>query len=214
MKSTPSIAVDQVVLIDEADNQVGVMDKIEAHRGVGQRHRAASVYLFNDQGELLIQQRSSIKIVGAGQWANTCCGNVWPNESYEECAQRRLKNELGILDVPLASISTFSYHQQCNSEFSEWEIIHIFGGRFSKQPQPSEAWRTAGELSPNPAEVSETSWVNWAELCQKIEQGEAGQFGELELELNKVRYTFASWFVLMVQDQGLRRALEKWSTNS
>ena len=148
--------LDQVILVDENDQQVGTMDKVDAHRGEGIRHRAISVFLFNDQDELLIQQRSSKKIVGAGQWANTCCGNVRPNETYAECAVRRLQEELGITGVELRSLHKFEYHTPCNDEFSEWEIDTVFIGEYNAIPQP------------NPDEVAATAWKDTHTLRQEM----------------------------------------------
>jgi isopentenyl-diphosphate Delta-isomerase len=147
---------DQVILVDEQDNPIGVMDKIEAHRGEGRLHRAASVFLFNDVGQTLIQQRSSQKIVGALQWANTCCGNVWPNEEYEACAQRRLDFELGITDVTLTPLTKFRYQTKCNEEFSENEMDTVFTGNYS------------GEIHPNPDEVKDFRWIDWTEFKQRV----------------------------------------------
>lgn len=170
---------DQVILVDEQDHVIGSMDKVEAHRGEGKLHRAISVYLFNDQGQLLIQQRSAKKIVGAHQWANTCCGNVRPGESYEACAYRRLQEELGIVDVTLLPLYTFQYYAKCNEAFSEREIDHVFVGRFSSQPNP------------NPAEVQAVAWVTFHELTAQT------------------KYDLAPWFVIMLHDSQLMAHLEK-----
>ncbi len=144
--------LDKVLIVNAMDEIIGQMDKIEAHRGEGVLHRAISVLLFrtiNGQQELLIQQRSDKKIVGAGQWANTCCGNVRPGESYEECAQRRLKEELGIENVELQPHCKFEYQVRCNAEFSEHEIDQVFVGWFD------------GNILPNPDEVKAIEWLRW-----------------------------------------------------
>jgi len=175
---------DQVTLIDRSDRVIGAMDKIEAHRGEGQLHRAISVYLFrkNQAGEveLLVQKRSSEKIVGAGQWANTVCGNVWPRESYEACARRRLQVELGISDktLELQDIYNFIYQVRCNEEFSEHELDHIFIG-----------WFDAG-FEPNPAEVSETAWLKWGDVCLTDWRARS-------------EYIWAPWFEIMMEDGAL-----------
>lgn len=168
---------DQVTLVNESDQVIGEMDKIEAHHGDAHRHRAISVYLFRQchpdlavarEGsgrnteklnnlELLIQQRSIKKILGATQWANTVCGNVWPGESYESCAKRRLEAELGITDVDIKPTYKFEYHLACNDQFSEWEIDQVFVGFYD------------GLVQPNPAEVQDYAWVNWPELQNTAE---------------------------------------------
>lgn len=149
--NTPN-PLDQVILVDSNDQPIGTMDKIEAHRGDALLHRAISVFLFNKNGQLLIQQRSRKKIVGADQWANTCCGNVRPGESYEECARRRLREELGITKVEIKPVHTFQYFARCNDEFSEREIDTVFVGEYE------------GDVMPNPDEVQATDWLPVAEI--------------------------------------------------
>lgn len=154
---------DLVTLVDENDVVIGVADKVAAHRGEGKLHRAASVFLFrksteSGEVELLLQQRSTKKIVGAEQWANTVCGNVWPEESYEECAKRRLSFELGINSVELFDVVTFRYQVQCNQEFSENEIDHIFAGWFD------------GKLLSNPEEVASYKWIAWKDISPTDER--------------------------------------------
>lgn len=153
--------LDQVILVDELDRELGVIDKIEAHRGEGKLHRAISVFLFNKERKLLIQQRSEKKIVGSGQWANTCCGNVRPGESYLDCAHRRLREELGIIIgrdeslTRLQEVTKFLYQTKCNDEFSEHEMDTVFVGRFD------------GEVYPNPDEVQATKWIKFKELLNQ-----------------------------------------------
>lgn len=174
---------DQVVLVSEQDEVLGSMDKIEAHRGEGQLHRAVSVLLFRKKDgvlQLLTQQRSDQKIVGALQWANTICGNVWPGESYEDCAYRRLSFELGIekelvvQTAPLRDVHTFRYQARCNDEFSENEMDHIFVGWFAET------------FEPNPDEVAATEWRNWEEV-KNLPSG----------------VDWAPWFVMMMRDTEL-----------
>jgi isopentenyl-diphosphate delta-isomerase len=169
MQNPQHESVDQVILVDEQDTPIGVMDKIDAHRGEGVLHRAISVYLFNKKGELLLQQRSGKKIVGAGQWANTCCGNVRPNESYKECAVRRLREELGITEVKIEPIYKFQYFVRCNEEFSEREIDQVFVGKYQ------------GEVEPNPEEVRKVKWV------------------EFKPALLKQQFELAPWFIQAIE---------------
>jgi isopentenyl-diphosphate delta-isomerase len=177
----PSNFLDQVILVDENDNQIGVMDKVEAHRGEAKLHRAISVFLFNEKGELLLQQRSAHKIVGAGEWANTCCGNLRPGESYEECADRRLDEELRIKKVELKPIYKFQYHVKCNEEFSEWEMDQIFLGKYE------------GEVKPNPEEVNECKWIE----IRKI------QFDDNET-------VYAPWLRLILKDEVFQSEVKKF----
>ena len=152
--------LDQVILVDEHDRQIGVMDKVEAHRQPAQLHRASSVLLRNSQGEWLIQQRSDQKIVGALQWANSCCGNLRPGESYGQCAQRRLQEELGIVGVELAKLTKFTYQLECNDEFGEHEIDTVFVGQYE------------GLVEPNPKEVKNINWLSTQELLADLNKNE------------------------------------------
>jgi isopentenyl-diphosphate Delta-isomerase len=155
---TTNDPLDQVILVDENDNQIGVMDKVEAHRNPAQLHRASSVLLRNSKGEWLIQQRSTHKIVGALQWANTCCGNLRPGENYEQCARRRLREELNIVGVELKEINKFTYQVECNDEFSEHEVDTVFVGQYE------------GLISPNPLEVKNTRWISTQELLSELDK--------------------------------------------
>lgn len=174
---------DQVILVDEHDRQLGVMDKIEAHRHPAQLHRASSVLLFrqsNGELELLIQQRSKYKIVGALQWANTCCGNLRPGENYEQCAHRRLEEELGITKANLRKIKKFSYQIKCNQEFGEHEIDTVFVGWYDNVVKPNEL------------EVRAVQWIKFERF--KISN---------DLEL-------APWFRIMIEDSVLVKKIWKW----
>ncbi len=150
--------LDQVILVDADDHQIGVMDKIEAHRHPAQLHRASSVLLRNSRGEWLIQQRSDYKIVGADQWANTCCGNLRPGENYEQCARRRLGEELGIVNVELEKLKKFTYQVRCNDKFGEFEIDTVFVGQYDDL------------VKPNPEEVKNIKWVSTQELLNELKK--------------------------------------------
>lgn len=198
---------DLVTLVNESDEVMGSMDKVEAHRGEAQRHRAISVYLFNNTKELLIQQRSANKIVGANQWANTVCGNVRPSETYEQCAYRRLKEELGITQVEIKPLYKFEYHLRANKEFSEWEIDQVFVGFYD------------GEVSPNPDEAQNFSWVNWEYLVvsSKSSVTNKDDFNTKKIELTTDQQqlctiTLAPWFVWMLRDKELQKKLEDYVT--
>lgn len=202
--------LDQVTLVNSHDEVLGAMDKIEAHRGDAQLHRAISVYLFQKDKEtgivrLLIQQRSEKKIVGAHQWANTVCGNVWPTENYLECAYRRLKDELGITSAQLKPLHKFEYHLQCNEEFSEWEIDQVFVGWYDD------------EVQPNPDEVQHYAWVDWSELYKLAQKAELQphNFNTKVVQLttnnqSPTTYLLAPWFVWMLNDEILVKNIDQY----
>ena len=145
-----------VVLVDKKDTEIGQSDIIHAHKGIGQRHRAISLFLFNKNGELLLQQRSHKKLIGAGQWANTCCGHVLPKETSLNCAKRKLKQELGISDILLTPLYKFEYHIKCDKNYSEWEIDQVFIGKYD------------GPIKPNTKEVQSYQWQKFTPWFLKM----------------------------------------------
>ncbi len=149
--------LDKVTLVDERDEVVGQADKIKAHIAPGQLHRACSVFLFDENGRLLIQKRSTHKIVAAQQWGNTVCGNVRPTESYKECALRRLEEELGITKIDLKTIGKFKYQVDFEDSFTEKEIDTVFAQRVKSSLQ----------LELNPLEVSAVDWIKLQHIHQK-----------------------------------------------
>jgi isopentenyl-diphosphate delta-isomerase len=146
-----------VTLVDEQGKAVGGEDVFKAHQYPLQLHSAASVWIFN-QGQVLLQQRSIKKITAANWWANTICGNVKPDESPQECAYRRLKEELNFpIDfISITSSYSFVYKAYINQEFGEYEFDHVFIGTLTDASAPLP--------QPNPEEVQATVWVDFAEL--------------------------------------------------
>ena len=80
--------------LTEKDEQIGLMEKIEAHEKA-LLHRAFSVFVFNDKKELMIQQRALSKYHSPGLWTNTCCSHQREGESNIEAGKRRLEEEMG-----------------------------------------------------------------------------------------------------------------------
>lgn len=190
--------LDKVILVDNQDNIIGEMDKVEAHKGNGKLHRAISVYLFkkNENGtQLLIQQRSEQKIVGQGLWANTVCGNVRPIENYQQCAIRRLREEVGITKVDINPLIKFQYQVKCNEKFSENEIDQIFVGFYN------------GKVDPNLAEVQDYKWINWHELLDSLEQAKTIDFGGLKIRNG---LELAPWFVIMLKRNDITTSINEF----
>lgn len=156
-----------VVLVDEQGSETGVMEKMAAHRAAA-LHRAFSVFVFNSNGQLLLQRRADHKYHSGGLWTNTCCSHPRPGEGMGEAARRRLQEEMG-LDCELEEIFSFVYHAHLDHGLSEHEYDHVLVGRCDADPFP------------NPDEVSEWRWANLDEL-------------EQDRTLNPNRYT--AWFHL------------------
>src|SRR5476649_1007180 len=133
------MAFTEVVLVDEQDRPVGTMEKLQAHRE-GLLHRAITVYLFNPQGELLLQRRAIDKYHCGGLWSNTCCGHTIPHEQTPAAARRRLYEEMG-LHCALTPMFDLQYRLPLANGLMEHEFDHVFFGITSLAPRlnPAEA---------------------------------------------------------------------------
>ena len=123
---------ENVILVDALDNAIGIMEKMEAHKK-GSLHRAFSVFIFNDKGEILLQQRALSKYHSAGLWTNTCCSHPRPNENTLDAANRRLMEEMGI-KCELRHKSQFIYKTSFDNGLIEHEFDHVFFGNSNKNP--------------------------------------------------------------------------------
>jgi isopentenyl-diphosphate delta-isomerase len=126
----------EVILVDANDNAIGTMEKMEAHEK-GLLHRAFSVLIFNSKGELLIQKRASTKYHSGGLWTNTCCSHPTPQESIEQAAKRRLKEEMGIEAEP-AFTYKFIYKTDLDKNLIEYEVDHVLTAQFDGEPKVNE----------------------------------------------------------------------------
>lgn len=121
-----------VILVDEHDNEVGFMEKMEAHQKA-LLHRAISVFIFNTKGEWLLQRRAISKYHSGGLWTNCCCTHPFPNESNIDAANRRLKEEMG-MHCSLKELFSFSYKEVLDHELTEHEFDHVFIGITDSTP--------------------------------------------------------------------------------
>ena len=128
--------MEQVILVNERDEETGVMEKMEAHEKA-LLHRAISVFIFNNKGEMLLQQRAAKKYHSAGLWTNACCSHPRPGEEILGAAQRRLKEELGF-ETPLKKIFDFTYKAPFDNGLTEHEFDHVFAGEFDNTVIPDE----------------------------------------------------------------------------
>lgn len=138
------VASELLILVDEADREIGYMDRARCHAGRGVLHRAFSLLIFDAEGQLLLQQRSASKQLWPLCWSNSCCSHPLRNESIELAAQRRLGEELG-LTCPLQFLFKFQYQAQFDSAGAENELCSVFIGRSTERvtinPQEIHAWR-------------------------------------------------------------------------
>lgn len=117
-----------LILVDEADHGVGHLSKVLCHQGRGILHRAFSLLIFNDRGELLLQQRSASKRLWPLYWSNSCCSHPRRAETMEAALRRRLEEELG-LRCPLHFLFKFQYQAQFDETGAENELCSVFIGR-------------------------------------------------------------------------------------
>ena len=123
---------ENVILVDEKDNQVGLMPKLEAHEK-GLLHRAFSVFIFNSDYKLLLQKRASSKYHSGGLWTNTCCSHPRDGEDTADAANRRLYEEMGI-KTSLRKVYEFIYRAELDNNLIENEFDHVFYGIYNDDP--------------------------------------------------------------------------------
>lgn len=146
--------LEQVILVNEADQEIGFMEKMEAHEKAV-LHRAFSVFILNDAGEMLLQQRASNKYHSANLWTNTCCSHPKPGELTKSAAHRRLQEEMGF-DTPLEKAFDFVYKAPFDNGLTEYEFDHVFIGNYQ------------GNIQPNPLEVKDYAFRTFENINQQI----------------------------------------------
>ncbi|CAM5321980.1 isopentenyl-diphosphate Delta-isomerase [Streptomyces pilosus] len=143
-------------LVDEDGVTIGTAEKLAAHQPPGLLHRAFSVFLFDERGRLLLQQRALGKYHSPGVWSNTCCGHPYPGEAPFAAAARRTFEELGVSPSLLAEAGTVRYnHPDPDSGLVEQEYNHLFVGMVQSP------------LRPDPEEVASTVFVTPDELAER-----------------------------------------------
>lgn len=147
---------DFVILVDMDDNEVGQLEKMEAHQK-GLLHRAISVFICNTKGEWLLQRRAFGKYHSNGLWTNTCCSHPFPDETSHEAATRRLAEEMGLM-ADLKEIFWFTYKEPLDNELTEHELDHVFVGVTDELPKI------------NTSEVNEWRYIGFDELKTDIEE--------------------------------------------
>ena len=167
-----------VVLVNENDNQIGIMEKMAAHI-VPRLHRAFSVFIFNSKGELLLQQRALTKYHSPGLWTNTCCSHPRNGESVDKAAERRLLEEMG-LQCPMHEVFTFIYKAPVGLGLVEHEYDHVFFGQCDNTPvintEEVASWKymsldaIASDMKAHPEQYTEWFKISFDEIVRHSEK--------------------------------------------
>ncbi len=165
---TVSFDSEELILVDADDNATGQLRKDLCHDGDGILHRAFSAFLFNDAGEVLLQQRAAGKRLWPGYWSNSCCSHPRAGEDMATAVPRRLEQELG-LTATLSFVYKFQYHARFGALGSERELCWVFVGRCNETPavNPNEisAWRYASVAAMDAELAAEDSpFTPWCRL--------------------------------------------------
>lgn len=147
---------EELILVDNDDNETGFLSKALAHDGGGTLHRAFSVFLFNEAGELLLQQRSGSKRLWPRYWSNSCCSHPRRGETMPVATRRRLRDELNV-EIELEYVYKFSYQADFGELGSEHELCHVYLGRIS------------GGLRANDHEIEDIRFLSPADLEAEFE---------------------------------------------
>ncbi len=154
-----------LILVDEQDNRIGTMAKMEVHRKA-LLHRAVSVFIINSKGEWIIQRRAFHKYHSNGLWTNTCCSHPFPHETCSEAAGRRLWEEMSLC-CELKEAFSFIYRESLDNDLTEYELDHVFIGRSDDIPVPD---------------------------VQEVIEWRLVSFSELEAEIDSNPASFTVWF--------------------
>ena len=171
---------DILILVDEKDNFLGYMGKAEAHIK-GMKHRAFSIFIFNDKNERLLQQRALDKYHNPGLWSNTCCSRPRYGENLLDAIHRRLPEEMGF-DTKLTHVYEMSYEIKFDNGIIENEYDHVFVGFHNEKP------------SMNRAEVNNYKWMSQTDLIR-------------DMDRHPEKYTF--WFRKIISEFDFTKALRE-----
>ncbi len=168
-----SSETEELILVDGDDNVVGHRSKGDCHDGEGLLHRAFSVFLFDGEGRLMLQQRALGKRLWPGYWSNSCCSHPRRGESMPDAVRRRVREELG-LSPELTYLFKFQYHAPFGGVGSERELCSVFIGRAKGAPATNgneiAAWKFVAvdelteDLSVRPEDYTPWLKLEWATM--------------------------------------------------
>lgn len=158
---------EQVILVNEQDQEIGLMSKMEAHEKAV-LHRAFSVFIFNSKNELMLQQRASHKYHSPDLWTNTCCSHQRHGESNIEAGKRRLFEEMGFV-TELEEKTSFIYKAPFDNGLTEHELDHIMVGYYDDAPSLNQEevkdWKWMSlEAIKNDIIINPSSYTEWFKI--------------------------------------------------
>jgi len=153
--SVVSFDDESLILVDSNDQVLGYASKDEAHNGSGMLHRAFSLFIFNSDGELLLQKRAADKRLWGGYWSNSVCSHPRQGEDLETATRRRLQEELGF-SCPLEFVYKFEYQADFDGKGSENELCSVLIGLYN------------GDIAANSNEIDDWRWISASHLDQEL----------------------------------------------
>ncbi|MDH3977851.1 MAG: isopentenyl-diphosphate Delta-isomerase [Gammaproteobacteria bacterium] len=177
LRESVSSPTESLILVNDNDEEIGIHPKAACHEGEGLLHRAFSVFLFNRDGELLLQQRSALKPLWPLFWSNSCCSHPRENETIEQAGHRRIYEELQ-LECDLQFLYKFKYQASFGDLGSEHELCHVFAGYTDQQ------------VVPHPDEIAEWRFIHPDDLSQEIAADESRFTPWLKMEWKRITAEF------------------------
>ena len=170
--------MEQVILVNEQDQQIGIMEKMAAHL-VPRLHRAFSIFIFNTDNQLLLQQRAFTKYHSPGLWTNTCCSHPRNGESLEQATSRRLQEEMG-MTCEMHEVFTFIYKAPVGLGLVEHEFDHVWFGTSNATPvintEEVASWKymslddIAADMKAHPEQYTEWFKISFDEIKKHLHQ--------------------------------------------
>jgi len=186
--------MEQLILVDKNDKQIGNEEKVRCHLPDGKLHRAFTILLFDKEGRLLLTQRSMSKMLWPGDWDGTVASHPRQSETYVSSAERRLPEELG-LSCKLDYLFKFEYHVPYKNIGSENEVCGTLIGTLDD----------LSKIKLVEDEISAVRWITLEKLLSEIESSPE---------------TFCPWMIVALYflsessnkvSETHKKILEKWS---